>query len=42
MAENGPLDFHTVLYSKYDEKVGNHQRNTLGQHTGKWTENKEN
>ena len=30
MAENGPLEFHTILYSKYDEKVGNHQRNTLG------------
>ena len=29
MAENGPLVFRTVLYSKYDEKLGNHERKTL-------------
>ena len=29
MAENGPLVFCTVLYSKYDEKLGNHERKTL-------------
>ena len=29
MAENGPLVFRTVLYSKYDENLGNHERKTL-------------
>ena len=29
MAENGPLVFRTVLYPKYDEKLGNHERKTL-------------
>ena len=29
MAENGPLEFRTVLYSNYDEKLGNHERKTL-------------
>ena len=29
MAENGPLAFRTVLYSNYDEKLGNHERKTL-------------
>ena len=29
IAENGPLVFRTVLYSKYDEKQGNHERKTL-------------
>jgi hypothetical protein len=29
MAKNGPLEFPTVLYSNYDEKVGNHERKTL-------------
>ena len=29
MAENGPLVFRTVLYSNYDEKLGNHERKTL-------------
>ena len=31
MAENGPLVFRTVLYSKYDEKLENYKRKTLGQ-----------
>ena len=31
MDENGPLEFHTVLYSKYDENLENYQRITLGQ-----------
>ena len=34
MAENGPLEFCTVLYSKYDEKLGNCQRKTLRQVVG--------
>ena len=29
MAENGPLVFCTVLYSKYDEKLGNHERKNI-------------
>ena len=29
MADNGPLVFCTVLYSKYDEKVGNCQLKKL-------------
>ena len=29
MAENGPLEFCTVLYTKYDEKLGNCERKTL-------------
>ena len=29
MAEKGHLAFRTVLYSKYDEKLGNHERKTL-------------
>ena len=29
MAKNGSLEFCTVLYSKYDEKVGNCERKTL-------------
>ena len=29
MAENGPLEFHAVLYSNYDEKLGNHERKIL-------------
>ena len=31
MAENGPLEFRTVLYSNYDEKLGNHERKTFSQ-----------
>ena len=30
MAKNGLLVFRTVLYSKYDEKLGNYKRKTLG------------
>jgi hypothetical protein len=30
MAENGLLEFRTVLYSKYDEKLENYKRKTLG------------
>jgi hypothetical protein len=29
MAENVPLEFRTVLYSNYDEKLGNHERKTF-------------
>ena len=29
MAKNGPLEFCTVLYSNYDEKLGNHEIKTL-------------
>ena len=29
MTKNGPLVFHTVLCSKYDEKMGNYQRKTM-------------
>ena len=29
MDTNGPLEFRTVLYSNYDEKLGNHERKTL-------------
>ena len=29
MTKNGPLVFRTVLCSKYDEKMENHQRKTM-------------
>ena len=31
MTENGPLEFHTVLFSKCDDKLENYKRKTLGQ-----------